>query len=163
MIMIWLLAEKTRSQRAKTMMPGEALGGFKALGSSRADRRRNSGLGAHEFDAPRLPVVDLSFVDRRKAAREPGISGSVGGLSYDAVHRLSGLSPWPSEKAGEGTSLERCPRPAERATAVGPSVGLDISTCRSTVCHSRSITLSLRPGGADEFACAKEGLPTIRC
>ena len=44
MIMIWLLAEKTRSQRAKTMMPGEALGGFKAVGSSRAlsveDRRR---------------------------------------------------------------------------------------------------------------------------
>ncbi len=44
MIMIWLLAEKTSSQRAKRMMPVEALGGFKAVGSSRAlsvqDRRR---------------------------------------------------------------------------------------------------------------------------
>ena len=118
MIMSWLLAEKTRSQRAKTMMPGEALGGLKAVGSSsRADRRRNSDLCAHEVDVPRLPVVDLSFVDRRKAAcGEIVRSGSVGGFSYDAVHRLSGLSPRPSEKAGEGASLERCLRREERAT-----------------------------------------------
>ncbi len=36
MIMIWLLAEKTSSQRAKRMMPVEALGGFKAAEFSRA-------------------------------------------------------------------------------------------------------------------------------
>jgi hypothetical protein len=36
MIMIWLLAEKTSSQRAKMMMPVEALGGLKAVESPRA-------------------------------------------------------------------------------------------------------------------------------
>ena len=36
MIMIWLLAAKTRSQRAKTMMPAEAFGGLKGVVSSHA-------------------------------------------------------------------------------------------------------------------------------
>ncbi len=36
MIMIGLLAAKTRSQRAKTMMPGEAFRWIKGVGSSRA-------------------------------------------------------------------------------------------------------------------------------
>ncbi len=91
MIMIWLLAAKTRSQRAKTMRPGEALGGLK---SSRCSRAPCDG------------------------------AGDDGGFSCDTVHRFSGVSPGPSEKALGGfeppklsTTVSECNTPTRRGPA----------------------------------------------
>ena len=65
MIMIWLLAEKTRSQRAKTMMPGEALRGVNAVASSwtlSGEHRRRPLSGALHYD--------LKQVDVRRGVRD---------------------------------------------------------------------------------------------
>ena len=110
MIMIWLLAAKTRSQSAKTMMRGEALGWIKGVGSSRTlsveDCGRPLSCTLDEIARSRSvsdvvysgdDIDNAVFRDSRRGTSDEG------GFPCDTVHGLSGLGAPCSQKESEGS------------------------------------------------------------